>query len=400
MAAAGIDRLADVTGARGGRRHRGRSARCPARARVPAAASRAARDRVVPPRSCSSTSRSSICGWPAWPGGAGVPVVYFIPPQVWAWRPWRARVDRAAASRWCWPCSRSSRRSTGASARRWSSSAIRSSTRWPAPPGATRRARRLGLAADALGRRPAARQPATGDRAHAARAARGGRAHRGAPPGHAVRAGGGADARRRSRSGQVAGRRDAAGPGRHRRHLRGHAGGRPVARDLRHRDARGGAARHADDRVLPALAPDRGVGAPARARAVDQPGQHHAGPGRRARALPARVHGRAGGCRGAAAARFAGRRWPLSARRSASWGAPSASPASACARPVTSWRSSTGRRRRRAGWPRIPWAPRECAGGAGAAGRRGGRARARRDAAPHRGGRGIDAGAVGRSAGR
>jgi len=29
---------------------------------------------------------------------AGVPVVYFIPPQVWAWRPWRARVVARRAS--------------------------------------------------------------------------------------------------------------------------------------------------------------------------------------------------------------------------------------------------------------------------------------------------------------
>src|SRR6185436_12028653 len=29
---------------------------------------------------------------------AGVPVVYFIPPQLWAWRPWRARVVARRAS--------------------------------------------------------------------------------------------------------------------------------------------------------------------------------------------------------------------------------------------------------------------------------------------------------------
>ena len=30
---------------------------------------------------------------------AGIPVVYFIPPQVWAWRPWRVRAIRARVSR-------------------------------------------------------------------------------------------------------------------------------------------------------------------------------------------------------------------------------------------------------------------------------------------------------------
>ena len=37
-------------------------------------------------RSCSSTSRSSTCGSRAGARRAGVPVVYFIPPQLWAWR--------------------------------------------------------------------------------------------------------------------------------------------------------------------------------------------------------------------------------------------------------------------------------------------------------------------------
>src|SRR6185503_6997131 len=30
---------------------------------------------------------------------AGIPVAYFVPPQIWAWRPWRMRAMRARVSR-------------------------------------------------------------------------------------------------------------------------------------------------------------------------------------------------------------------------------------------------------------------------------------------------------------
>ncbi len=209
--------------------------------------------RPEPPRrrSSSSTSPSSICAWPAWPGGPAFPVVYFIPPQVWAWRPWRIRAIRRRVSL-CWRCCPFEvalyRRPPAC---RWSSSAIPCSTRVARRPRARRRAaaRRSPPEATCVGLLPGSRAP--GDRAHAAGAARRrGPDRRRRVPAPAscwrwrrrsTRAGRAAVARARRPSIQSC-----------RRRPRGHARGRPLARDLGHGDARGRAARHADDRLLSA----------------------------------------------------------------------------------------------------------------------------------------------------
>jgi lipid-A-disaccharide synthase len=91
MAAAGLDRLADVTAAAaiGGTEALGplptllrawRRLRAALQGRRPPAAL------VLIDFPEFNTRLARVAG------RAGIPVVYFIPPQVWAWRPWRARV--------------------------------------------------------------------------------------------------------------------------------------------------------------------------------------------------------------------------------------------------------------------------------------------------------------------
>jgi len=97
MAAEGLDRLADVTGAAvvGGTEALG-----PLPTLV--AAWRRLRTALEGPRRPAALV---IIDFPEFnlrlarvARRAGVPVVYFIPPQVWAWRPWRARVVARRAS--------------------------------------------------------------------------------------------------------------------------------------------------------------------------------------------------------------------------------------------------------------------------------------------------------------
>ncbi len=97
MAAEGLDRLADVTGAAvvGGTEALG-----PLPTLV--AAWRRLRAALEGPRRPAALV---IIDFPEFnlrlarvARRAGVPVVYFIPPQVWAWRPWRARVVARRAS--------------------------------------------------------------------------------------------------------------------------------------------------------------------------------------------------------------------------------------------------------------------------------------------------------------
>src|SRR5207244_413805 len=87
---------------------------------------------------------------------------------------------------------------------------------------------------------------------------------------------------------------------------------RPAPRGLGHGDARSGAPRHADGRVLPRVAPDRGDGPDADARPVDQPAE----PDARARSRPGAIPG--GGDRRAPRSRgVEASREPRGARRAA-----------------------------------------------------------------------------------
>jgi len=97
MAAAGLDRLADVTGAAavGGTEALGP---------VPALVSAWRRLRAALGGPCRPAVLVLI-DFPEFnlrlarvARGVGIPVVYFIPPQVWAWRPWRARAVARRAS--------------------------------------------------------------------------------------------------------------------------------------------------------------------------------------------------------------------------------------------------------------------------------------------------------------
>ncbi len=149
MAAAGSSVLADVTAARGHRRHRARSACCHALPRVPPAARRAARRRAGPHALVVIDFPEFNLRLARVARRAGVPVVYFIPPQVWAWRGGRDPHDPPPAVRSCWRSCPSSPRSTGARASPWSSSAIRSLDALAGAPSREAARARLGLGADA-----------------------------------------------------------------------------------------------------------------------------------------------------------------------------------------------------------------------------------------------------------
>ena len=94
---------------RRGRRHRGVRPRC----RRSTARSGVLARRLQRPRRPRALVAHRLPGVQPAAGPRGAArrraVVYFIPPQVWAWRPWRVRAIRRAWSLGCWRSSRSSR---------------------------------------------------------------------------------------------------------------------------------------------------------------------------------------------------------------------------------------------------------------------------------------------------
>ena len=203
---------------------------------------RAYRDAGAPPArgaartsACSSTSRSSTCAWRGSRKRAGIPVLYYIGPQVWAWRRGRVRkiarrVDRLAV---VFPFEPGALRARACRAS--SSSAIRCSTACGRRAAARRRCARTASIPARRTVAPPAGQPAEGDRLHPAAPARRRRAC------WRARATASSRSRSRTRSSRAdveAPRRappGVAGPGRRGRHLqpgrrRRPGAGRPRAR--------------------------------------------------------------------------------------------------------------------------------------------------------------------------
>ena len=289
---------------------------------------------------------------------AGVPVIYFIPPQIWAWRPGRVRTIRrlVALVLAVFPFERALYQRAGVPVE-FVGHPVRDRLVAAPSRAAARGALGLGAEDEVIGLLPGSRSG--GDRCRAHRHARRRRPDRPGPAGGALRAGPGSDGGRAR--GQVGARTGLGDPDRRRTDVCRHARGRSPPGGLGDRDARGGAARHADGRVLSARGAERADRPRPAAGPVDEPAQPGRRAGRGARTVPT-GHDTSRAWPGPPSGSWqTARGWPRSARPSRSWPTSWDRAASPLARRPWCWRwrrargeGGPGSRRRRAPAGRMP----------------------------------------------